>query len=223
MLQSWSTLSTLTARKAGCSSGTPKIISKNKSKSTVWFVCIAKFVFAYCRHHLWDLKISLNDILIWVLDRHGIKSSEQLSPVLWVINRYKISFPYWSMVWFFLSTSLPAQWVFLSPLHLTIISFSWSWLGITPPLFFSASLCVPRTSEKMIFFPWISHGVWTHTGLFPHVNVSEPLCLFLHLGLHQQEHGGVKLSVWIEKIWWNNSFYKVQRGQCGAFREHLSP
>lgn len=60
--------------------------------------------------------------------------------------------------------SLISQWPVS---YLTIISFSWFSLGITPPLFFSASLCSQNFWENGLF-PWISHGVLTNVALFPH-------------------------------------------------------
>lgn len=72
--------------------------------------------------------------------------------------------------------------------YLTMISFSWLWLAITPPLFFSASLCVPRTSEKRIFFPWISHGVWTNMALFPQ-EMYQHHCVYFSTALTSRRMG----------------------------------
>lgn len=71
--------------------------------------------------------------------------------------------------------------------YLTIILFSWLWLAITPLCSFLHH-CVPRTSEKMIFFPWISHGVRTNMALFPH-EMYQHRCVYFSTALTSRRMG----------------------------------
>lgn len=133
------------------------------------------------------------------------------SPVLEAIIVYKIPFPCWGVVWFL---SLLSELSHNHLLFLVVISKNSSFV------LFCITVCSqPRTSEKMIFFfPRISHGVLTNKhGLVSSPNIS----VYFSSSTSMGEPSWIN-QVWIEKLWWNQSFYQVHRGQCGAFDEFWS-